>query len=146
MWPLSIWNNYVKNKEQKRLLGEKLSWMQIEEMRLSLEWNGLLVVLDHSIVFSSATEVGLSQKYKQFLQLNDKNGRLGCIYAIKKTGLTTLNGSYNLFLSYSQIHLMTGVSLYQYEEVIRKYDEISKEIILIQEQLGKQRLFNLFPR
>lgn len=144
MWPLSIWKNYVKDKEQKRLLREKLAWMQIEEMRLSLEWNGMLVGLDHTIVLSSTSEVGLSQEYKQFLRLNKDNGRLGSLYAIKNNGRTKLNGSYNLFLSYSEIHLMTGVSLYQYEEAVRKYDEISQAINHIHEQLSRRSMFKLF--
>lgn len=145
MWPISIWKNYVKAKEQKRLLLEKLSWMQVEEMKLSLEWNGMLVGVDYQKVFSSYSDLGLSEEYKAFLGSSAGNGRLGSIYAIKKIGRSTISGSHNLFISYSQIELMTGVSLHQYNEVIRKYDETSREIVLIQEQLEKKRLFNLFP-
>jgi hypothetical protein len=144
MWPMSIWDNYIKSKEQKRVLREKLSWMLVEEMRLSLEWNGMLVRQDYSKVFSSRTEVELSQQYKEFLGSSNGNGRLGSIYSIKNNGRSKLSGTYNLFISYCQLELMTGVSLYQYEEVIRKYDEISVQIALIQEKLGRKRLFNFF--
>jgi len=143
MWPLSIWRNIVENREQKRRLRDKLSWMQIEEMKLSLEWNAMLVSLDHSIVFTSKTEVGLSQEYKKLQSLSDGKGRLGSVYSIKCTGRSFINGTHHLFISYCQMSLMTGVSHYEYDEVIRKYDEISKQIDLAQEQLGKKSRFSL---
>jgi hypothetical protein len=136
MWPFSIWKNFVNARKQKRILREKLTWMHIEEMKLSLEWNGMLVGLNHSIVLSSMTEIGLSHEYKKFQSLSDGNGRLGSIYSIKNNGRSNLNGMHYLFISYCQIDLMTGISLYEYNEVIRKFEEISKQIALIQEQLG----------
>ncbi|WP_373231772.1 hypothetical protein [Cohnella sp.] len=144
MWPIPIWNKFLKAREQKRILQEKLSWMQIEEMKLSLEWNGMLVGVDYTKVFTSNTEVGLSHEYKEFLRLSDGNGRLGSIYSIKNNGRSIINGTYNLFISYCQLELMTGVSLYQYNEVIRKYEDTSTQIALIQEQLGKKSIMNLF--
>ncbi|WP_256760102.1 hypothetical protein [Cohnella sp. WQ 127256] len=144
MWPLSIWKNYVKSKEQRRVLQAKLEWLQVEEMRLSLEWNGMLVGLDHSIVFTSKSEAGLSQEYKNFLKLSEGRCRLGNVYAIKNKGRSTLSGTHNLFISYSQLELITGVSPYQYEEVIRKYEDTSVQIDLIQEQLKPKRFFNFF--
>ena len=143
MWPKSIWNNYVKAKEQKRVLREKLLWLQTEEMRLSLEWNGMLVTRDYQKTFSSNTEVGLAQAYKEFLDLSEGNGRLGSLYAIKNNGRSILNGTYNLFISYCQLELMTGVSKNQYDEVVRKYEETRIQISVLDEQLKNKNLLNM---
>jgi hypothetical protein len=146
MWPLSIWKNYVKDKERKKQLQEKLARLEIEEMKLSLEWNGMLVGLQHNTVLSSNTESGLAKEYKAFLSPNS-NGRaggFGSLYAVKVTGRSFVGGTHYLFLTYSQLDLVTGVSQFKYKDVVQKYDEISAEIANVRLQLAEKLRFRFF--
>ncbi|RED65637.1 hypothetical protein [Cohnella lupini] len=100
MWPISIWRNIVKNRERKKLLLEKLAWLEIEEMKLSIEWNEMLIGHHHNTVLSSKTEHGLAKEYKAFLSSNYESGRLGSINSIKVNGQSIVDGTHFLFLSY----------------------------------------------
>ncbi len=141
MWPLSIWRNFVKNKERKKWLLEKLAWLEVEEMKCSIEWNEMLIGHHHNTVLSSKTEHGLAKEYKAFMNSNSGDGRLGSINSIKVSGQSIVDGTHFLFLSYHQIDLATGVSLMKYNDVIQKSDGISKQIESVQQEIGEKRRF-----
>lgn len=138
MWPLSIWN---RAREQRKALQDKLWRLKVEEMKLSYEWDKMLIRRNHVTVLCSETEEGLSLKYEEFQKLRSEKKRLGSIDSIKDKRSSFDSGTFYLFVYYCEFDLITGYSLREYNEAIRRYDGISEEIVRLQEQLDKKQGF-----
>ncbi|QJD82952.1 hypothetical protein [Cohnella herbarum] len=135
---LSLWNSA---RERRKELQDRLWHLKVEEMRLRFEWDKMLIRRNSVTVLSSKTEEGLSLKYEEFQKLCLAEKRLGSIDSIKDKRTSKASGMYYLFVYYCDFDLITGYSLSEYNEAIRRYDNKSGEIVRLQEELDRKKGF-----
>lgn len=135
---LSLWNSA---RERRKELQDQLWHLKVEEMRLRFEWDKMLIRRNSVIVLNSKTEEGLSLRYEEFQKLCSDEKRLGSIDSIKDKRMSKASGMYYLFVYYCDFDLITGYSLSEYNEAIRRYDNKSGEIVRLQEELDRKKGF-----
>lgn len=135
---LSLWNS---ERERRKELQDQLWHLKVEEMRLRFEWDKMLIRRNSVIVLNSKTEEGLSLRYEEFQKLCSDEKRLGSIDSIKDKRMSKASGMYYLFVYYCDFDLITGYSLSEYNEAIRRYDNKSGEIVRLQEELDRKKGF-----